>query len=375
MADISTSRQRELMGQLATLCRERARLEAEIEETYATSTRRTKEEFDQRDRAHAAAHQDEIDQLQAKLNARLETARHTFEATTTQARANHELAVGQAEAHHQQGITSAEEARRDAVGSAENNFLQDMTLATDVSNQAQATVDNCRQQLDWLLEESAALLKRRGRQLQLQPPDPATTQHSTAQLLSRYGGHAQQINEKLVQIKQRLTVRFVDEGWPILLAIASAALGGGVAGFAMGTSVAIALGVAAGTALVVGAGSRFVMQSVAKRQTAEPLHELTTQLNECARTVAHAEEMVKLEKSERERELTFRRDQQLDQAEAAWKKTETALNAELETVTRNAESGLRLQEQQAQKSWDDTATETRTKFLTMIHERKDTFES
>ena len=374
MTSISTSRQRELLRRMAELCRERASLERDIEHTYSAGLAFTKEQFDGREKALADAHQDDVDQLQAKLNARLETARHTFEATAEQSQVEHDHLIAEAESRHHEGIEAGEQERRVAVSSAENNYLNDIALANEVGTQAHATVENCRQQMDWLLEEVAVLFRRRGRALQLQAPDPASTQLSTAQLLTRYGQLAQEINESLAKLRQQFAVRFVDDGWPILLSIAAAALGGGVAGFAMQTTAPIALLVAGVSSLVIGVGSHYVMQSVARRGSAGALDQLTNQLNECSRTVAHAEEMVKLEKSERERQLTFRRDQQLDQAEAAWKKTEGALHAELETVKRNAEGARRLQEQQAQKFWDDSASETRTKFLPMIKERNETFE-
>ena len=143
MTRFSTHRQRELLRKLAELCRLRARREHEIEDTYRSSTRGTKESFERRERALATAHQDEIDELNAKLTARLETARLTFEAATRQSRGQRDKTVSEAELRHQEGIDSAERVRRETVGAAENNFLQDMTLAADVGAQARDTVENC----------------------------------------------------------------------------------------------------------------------------------------------------------------------------------------------------------------------------------------
>ena len=371
---ISTDRQCQMIARLAELIKTRATGEQQIEADFAEKSAACKQQFEMACEQLTGAHEEETEALNAKYLTRLETARLSYEADSRRAEEQRDQDLSEAQARHRAGLDAAELAVQQAHELAGANFDQDTQLAESVAAQARATAANTAEQFAWLQSQGATLLRRRGVQLD-QPQPSAVGEHAaTATLLAQYGEAAKQAHQQIQEFARWKSVKYCDEGWPLLVFFFVLATSGGVSAWKFGwNSWQWAVGNLL-LAAVVAVGSWRFVEAYVRRTGAQTIRQIKDTLHLASKRLQHALTMVDIEQAERRRQLQARRDKQENQATTTFQTTKSELDQQLadaEAVTANT---CQDQLAAAQQQWDETAAENRNRFPPLIEEKTNAYQ-
>ena len=372
---ISTDRQAELLESLAQLVKLRAESEVRIEAQYQQKVEECSSKHVSVIAELTEAHEVETETLNAKYLSRLETARLSFESNSQRAVEQRDSALEQATAKHQEAIESAELSLRQALDLAEANFDQDTQLAESVAQQARTTADNTAEQFEWLESQGQKLLKRRGTQFETPESTAMGEEAAAAALLAEYGDAAKTAHEKIQTLTRWKSVKYCDEGWPVIIFFVVLGVSGIATGLQYGWGswqwVVGNLSAAAGIAL----GSWMMLELFVRKKAAPIIGEIKSSLGLASLKLKNAQTMVDIEHKERERQLRARRDKQETQARFAYQTTKDELDSQLklhsQTVAQKTADRVAL----LQREWDEAAEGFRKKFPPMIEEKQQQFEA
>ncbi len=359
MTEISTPHQRRLLAQLNQRIQDSQQRQQRIEAEF---TRRRQELLDRQESEFQAActtHQSEFDSLQGEYLSRLETARGCFDATRQRL-----------DKFRNDRTQAAEQLYHRAVGEGEMNWSQtraialqdhesDQQSAKEAVDKARIAVEDCRQHFQWIERRAEALLKRRGMSPKHVPPPPSDPDIGTAQLVTRFAQEAQELQDRTRSVSSATGVRFADEGWSVLVFIASFAALALFLGISYDWSGWMWWAMAATVALIVATLLRGITEVAIRSRHRDSLTNLAQRLQTARDTLEHAEQMVPIEERRRQRDAEKRKNRRLRQADETWNTIAADLKSEWETETSQAESvfqqGLKL----AQQTWDQEVAATR----------------
>jgi energy-coupling factor transporter ATP-binding protein EcfA2 len=371
---ISTQRQTGLLQSLADLIKHRSVTEIEIEADYKRNVAECNAQHAAAAEELSKTHEEETDSLNAKYLSRLETARLSFESNSARTHEQREASLELAQAKHREAIDAADLALRQALDLAEANFDQDTQLAESVALQAKTTADNTAEQFVWLESQGQKLLKRRGTQFTT-PASQAMGEHAAAAaLLGEYGESAKQAHERIQELSRWKSVKYCDEGWPVIVFFVVLGLGGVATGLQLGWGswqwiVRNLVGAA-----VVSLGTWGLLEAFVRRQAASLIDEIKESLGLASLKLNNAQSMVSIEHKERERQLEARRAKQESQARTTYETTKADLDSQLENHSNLVVQKAVEQLSTLQTTWDAEADGFRKKFPPMIQEKQQAFE-
>ena len=235
---------------------------------------------------------------------------------------------------------------------AERSYEQDIRVADGVAEQAKETVDNELTQFDWLRQQALSMLRKRRLTETLPDSRQLIPDAPTDHLLKRYRENARRSGELLGQMKANKAVRFVDDGWPILVFIGAWILFGVVSGFAAGFSGWIWAAGSFVAALITAIVSRVAYQAIGCRQTAVPGKELYEKLSNAATSLDHAKDMIAVEHRARYSELEQRRDAAIVAAKEKWELESSRLESQRRSEEKRVTDELTRRESASHLIWD-----------------------
>lgn len=366
MQEISTQRQKELLTELSRLIAYRAQRELEIEDHYAEATQKCRESTRQLIDRSAAEHHQNYENLNSKYLGKLEIARR-----------RHEDEVARVAAERQQrlaAVDSAYRAERDAAdldvrqtqAMAERDYEQDLRVADGVAQQAKEMLESEEAQFAWLHKQARQMLRRRRFPAQIPDPRKVIPAGSTSLLLKRYRDAARRASEQLATANRDFAVRFVDDGWAILVFIAALVAIGLPMGWQAKFSGWIWVAISGLASLVLAVGLRFACQVMARHRTADTCGQLHQSLTQCTLSLTHAADMVDVEHRDRYRELEQRKDQLTKDARGRWELESARLDSKHRAERKKIEDELNLREAKSQQLWDNEARVCRETFPPLL---------
>ncbi len=372
--DLSTTRQSELLKSLADLIKQRADAEVEIEADF-------KQRVDDCNSKHSLAyrqlseeHEEEIEQLNSKYLSRLETARLSFEANSQRANQEREESLEVVQSRHMNAMESADFSVRQAYELAEANFDQDTQLAESVAAQARTTTANTAEQFAWLEDQGQRLLKRRGTRFQPPATSALGKDAAAATLLAEYGESAKAAHEKIQTLSRWGSVKYCDEGWPVIVFFVVLGISSVATGLTLGWSqwqwAAISLGLAAAVSI----GSWQILEVIVRRKATGLIGDIQRTLGMASLKLTNAQSMVDIEHKERLRQLQARRDKQESQAAEAYETAKRELDAKLQAETTAINQANLSKLNSLQHTWDQDAEGLRKKFPPLIEQKKEAFD-
>ncbi len=366
MQEISTNRQRELIAELARLVAFRAKRELEIEQCYAQATEECRSASAQAANRWSDEFQINYDNVNSKYIGRLETARRRHEDEMARLADQRQQRYTATESRYRSQLDSAELDCRQAQAIAERDCEQDLRVADGVAQQAKETIANESTQFGWLEKQALQMLRRRSGPVQLPDARQLVPNASTAGLLKRYRDSARRSSELLATMNRGFAVRFVDDGWAILLFIGSLFAIGALAGLQAGFSGWVWVAISASASLILSIVARFACQVVARTRTANLCQQLHQSLSQVAISLAHAEDMVQVEHRERYGELEQRRDELAAAARHKWELESMRLDSQRRAEKKKIEEELNVREAASQQTWDSEAKVCRETFPPMM---------
>ncbi len=369
---ISTQRQITLIGQLADLFRDRAARQAEIETNFTTATAECQARYDQQIAACRQSHEHEHESLNSKYMIRLEAARRRFEITQENAHKKKTEIVERVTKKHDLDVDLAEVHYRQEQALAERNFEQDERLAEEVLQLAKSNLEGLQQRFANIEKQAIKVLRRRGRKIQLPDPKTLIPKAIATALIERHNKTLLRVQQLLNAIAAQKLIRFVDEGWPVLLFIALAVGCGVLLGLLSSWSGWLWIVASLVVALIGAVVSRQVAEWAGRRAVSVELDQLHQRLGEAAIFVSHAYDMIDVEHVERQAELNTRRELQLAAAKEKWLQATSDAESQFKQTKAAAERELAITLQEAQEAWDADAGESRNTFPAMMAQKRAT---
>ncbi len=372
---ISTTRQREIVAEVARVVKHRAERQAELKTTLSSKTKACSERFDaQRDRLQNAFNV-QAKALDVEYVAGLEKARRRYENGLDEIRHECNTNTNQLQSELQQAISDAELAWRQTRALTIDEFASERTTAKEFGEQTRTTLAGYHEQLAWLEKEAQRMLRRRGVRPSNPPPSRMRVEETTAELVRHYSESASLAHGKLQEIASWRATRFVDEGWAVLLffvtLIASIYPAGAVWGWQSWHWLAISGGFATGVAVI----ARQLAQWLVRRRSQTKLVELQSVVADARQSVSRADKTIEREHASRLQRIDEREKQQLQQADETWELVSGELKRESQEKALAISSHLLATEKELEQQWESNARPFREEFPPRIESHRQQFES
>ena len=279
---ISTGRQQELLADVALLQKQRAESELELTGNRDQQTAECNATFDRETAELKSTFDDELKDLDEQYVRGLETARHRFESESGIANEEATSRRDRASTRFRESFDAGELSWRQTRALTIDNFESEKKTALEIGDQTKVTLDGYEEQLTWLEDSAGQMLKRRGFNYDDDVPKNLNLENSTATLLKSYSASASRAHNMLQNVSGWRSVKFLDDGWPLLIFFGTFILSIFPSGFLLGWTSWHWFAVSAGAAMVAAVGSRQVMHWFVRSKTRQPLHEMHLAVTEAA---------------------------------------------------------------------------------------------
>lgn len=369
----STGGQADAIRQLAELIAYRNCRLADIEARFASDLRAREAEFAAKLATARDAHQSVDDQLNQEYITRLEEARKQFDAAQDQLTRQRDQQVAQAKKRFEESLATHERSWRETRLISQQNHEADLKLAAESHQQAKSAAESCRQQCEWLTTEATSMLRRRGRRWRsptIPPTDPDVT---GAALMEGYSQAATRVHANLKSLAALPQLRFVDEGWPILLFFAVLIGLGGYLGYISEWQGWSWPTTSLGAAILAAGSARFLAETWGRRIARPLLEHVQQELTTASICSTHAQEVVETEDRRRQRQLTRKKDQHLRQADEAWQQISADLREEFQRASESCGQEYSQRLQAEERTWNEQANTFRANYPPRIKLEQERF--
>ncbi len=325
---ITTDRQRALLESLTRLVAERAKGEEEIHQRYNTQTA------------------EEQSRYRAERDAAIERFTTEYERLTEQYKTSREEVVFNYESAALNVVEQEEEVQADAAKTTAVLLDDAKHLWQDRSQQVneqfkedeivpkkellifKSQHDTYAGHLNALDVEARAILRRRCRGSDNEPPSPPPAEPSHDAAMQRFAAAFQLARQKLDEMQNQRAARFLEDGWPVMIfifvAVASAV---GYWFLLAANGWYWAVGAALSTALVVALVVRQAVRPFARRQTLSVWPDFHQAHAQAVRALDAAFKEAKADAEQKHRRIVARRDKELAAADAKLKQSKEQIQS------------------------------------------------
>lgn len=329
---ITTEREQELLRKVKELVAWRAREEsATVERDAARSAQARTDHEEQRNLATAAFERDH-GRLVAEYREAREAILFKYESDGYALSQQEESLGEQLTAKHHEALEDAKALFEHQDQEVHLQFRDQEGLPQKEYATYKKQCDGSLAEVDGLEEQGAAMVRRRcewpaSTAAATAPPPGLSRAQSSERAVAAIG----RIRELLHQVQQAPAARFIEDGWPWLILILTAAVAV-VLAFFLGSTVGWWWLAAGGVAvsIIAAIASRQIARPIARQQTEQLIPALQQSLVQARVELATTLLAAKLEAERKYRQMVEKRDRQIAAARLQWKDSRHALRAQHE---------------------------------------------
>ena len=370
---ISTRNQHHETRQLSQLIQDVSKREKELEEEFQNRTSKLRLRFETEQKQLAQQSKRTLSDLDSEYLRQLEKARHDYEQQQETANLDRNVTSDDVSKHRADEIAAANENYENTVTKIEADFEEGEKNNIDSHQKFLRKCQSLTDEFQAELGKTLGLVKRRQCSLEIgEIPSNSDNTWATSHI-KRYQTGLEEIQRWTKQVKSKLSSRYLDDGWTILLTI----LGSFAIGIALVrvSQLPPLIGGAAGfvSALVTSLLIHVVVKYVAKRSTAELMPKLKASVDATNESITFAPIAAKREHTAALKELKTRHDQQLEDAKD--EKEKALDDAEQKCASRRTklERMFLVRLQELETEWNEKTNAIRSQFGPMIEQKKTEF--
>ncbi|MCA9184025.1 MAG: FtsK/SpoIIIE domain-containing protein [Pirellulaceae bacterium] len=348
---ISTNRQRELIARSAQLVTNR---EASIEETesqYQQQRERLESDYATRKKHSDDKYDAESGELESQYVGGLEAAKLRFETQVDEIDEQRTKLLEEASEDYEESIRVDEATWRHKKAQIDEQHDADVRLSEEVRQQVLGAVESNEEQWVWLEAES-------GKFTWGAPPDlEAMTQRSNWELgsrefLEKYVAETKKGHELMHQLGRWKSIRFLQDGWPVMVFVFALLSGIYPAGSRFGWTNWIWIPMVLGGAILLSLVSWKLVAWYALSRSLNVRSKLAAALLNARDALTKAAAHCETEAEARKKNLAQRRSVQLKNADLEWERVQQELREGYDASRQRIEQRMHAEQQRVEADWD-----------------------
>jgi DNA segregation ATPase FtsK/SpoIIIE-like protein len=338
MPEITTQRQRELIGRLTRLVARRARDEVEIRRRFAERNAETKRRHQQLREQAIADFEREHARLIAEFHDTREAIYRQYEAAGCALAEQEQQAAESLQETHHEALEVARQLFQHRRDDVESTFTMRQPLPQKEFSQIQQQCELRETEIQTLVSAAQKKAARRGGWPAEIPPPPEPPPGLTKlQHFERASAAIAQARGKLHELQHAPAAAFLESGWPALIFCLSLPVTGGLAIWLLWDLGVVWIACAAlGTSLIAGLVAYFAALPLARRQTQRIVPDFLLAVQQARGDLAAVLTLAKAEAEKKARKIVRRREKGLKAAQEEYDRATKEQNERQQAAIRQA---------------------------------------
>ncbi|QDU26850.1 FtsK-like domain-containing protein [Anatilimnocola aggregata] len=343
IARITTEQQQQLITRLAQLVAERAREEVQIHERHQTRLAAIFQRYEQQRNQLIAQFENRHATRIGDFRSERDSLLLKYETAGQKVLVEEDRFQQKERAQHTEAIEDARnllQHRRDQI---QASFKEAEVIPKVELGRFKQQADQVEVQITAIVNDAQAVVRRRCAWPEQFPPLPTVPENLPKHsYFERIAGSLSYAGSKSYELKQERVAKFLEDGWPFLIFLFSLVLflaivlGLWLWSIITGTALVASLAVAIILPIVLSIGTLQVLKPIARRHAERLTGEFQLAISEARSFVQAALRSAQAEAERQLRQLTERRDDNMEAAYAEWERTHEAEISRNRKVTQQA---------------------------------------
>ncbi|HEX5105601.1 MAG TPA: FtsK/SpoIIIE domain-containing protein, partial [Pirellulaceae bacterium] len=374
--EITTQRQRELIGRLTRLVARRAKDEVEIRRLYAERDARLEREYSRDRQQRATDFERQHETLVREFQDTREAVYRQYESAGCELAEEEHQKLEALSERNSESLEDAKHLWQHRKDDVESTYTMRQGQPQRDFNQFQQQCEYRETELQGLIDQAQKIVRRRcGWPSEEAPPPLPPAGLTKAQHVERINAAIARAKAKIHELQHAPAAAFLDSGWPALIFFLSACVTGPVAWFFLShVEWYWIVSAAAALSLLLSLGSYYVALPLARRQMLRILPEFQLAVEQARGDLAAVLAIAKAESEKKSRKLLRRREKGLKAAQAEWEQVGQQQNEQHQAEVRKVSGEIEARRQRVTQPFERQLDEIAVKYPPLITRLERDFE-